>query len=241
MRTVLQRVMNFAYLDGGVPRVVTARVMIQHPLGLRSSALHVMSNIALQRSNLFFINDEEVEMQSGTLVTDHVSWKFDERSLTAIPRAKKDPSNFSCICCAMADYFERCMRQWLRNRRNEADFITVDVVVTDHEDAHYIEEIKPELGCNFFEASVFVLETSSRTWHNMGVLITDKQRFSGHTLFLAEKGRDTISSSHLQIDVTAFDPYGSPDSDGSFHNVISGFIDKFGIFNGVLMIKDGAK
>lgn len=241
MRTVLQRVMNFAYLDGGVPRVVTARVMIQHPLGLQGSALHVMSNIAMQRTNLFFINDEDVEMQNGTLVTDHISWKFNERSITAIPRAKKNPSNYSCICCALADYFERCMQVWLRNRRDAIDFITLDVVVADHEDAQYIEDIKPELGREFFEASVFVLETSSRTWSNMGVLITDKQRFSGNTIFLAEKGRDTVSSSHLQINITGFNPYGGPGDNGSLHNVLSDFTDKFGIFNGLLMIKENTK
>lgn len=241
MLTVLQRVMNFAYLDGGVPRVVTARVMIQHPLGLQGSALHVMSNIALNRHKMFFIKDEDVEMQSGTLVTDHISWKFDERNLTAIDRAKKDPTNFSCICCAMADHFTRCMQVWLRNRRNEIEYITLDIVVADHEDAHYIEDIKSDLGRDFFEASVFVLESSSRTWTNMGVFLTDKSRFSGHTIFLAEKGRDTVSSSHLQIDVTTFDPYGAAGDHGSLHNVLSNFTDKFGIFNGLLMIKENTK
>lgn len=241
MLTVLHRTMNFAYLESGVPRVVTTRVLIQHPLGLQGSALHVLSNIALQRKNLFVINDEEFEYQSGTLVTDHVSWKFDSRDVTAIPRAAKDPANRSCICCAMAEYFTRGMQAWLRNRKSEIEYFTLDLVVTDHEDFHYVEEIKPDLGATFYEASVYVLESGSRTWSNMGVLYTDKQRYDGHTIFLTEGGHSAISASHLQIDVANFDPYGSAGDTASLHNVLSNFTDKFGVFNGLLMIKENTK
>ncbi len=177
-------------------------------------------------------------MQSSTLVTDHISWRFNESNLTALPRAKKNPDNYSCICCAMADHFQRCTEVWLRGVRGAAENITIDIVVADHEDAQYIEDIKSDLGREFFQASVFVLENNTHTWTSLGVLITDKQRFSDHTIFLAESGRNAVSSSHLEIDIKSFDSHGNAGEPGSLYNVLGEFVDTFGIFNGILMIKD---
>ncbi|QZE58686.1 hypothetical protein pEaSNUABM28_00129 [Erwinia phage pEa_SNUABM_28] len=241
MLSVAHRTMNFAYLENGVPRVVTARVLLQYPLGLQNSAAHVLSNIVMQRKNIFVINDEEFEFQSGNLVTDHVTWKFSDRNVTAIPRAEKDPTNRSCICCAMADYFTRCMQSWLRNRRNEAELITVDVIVADHEDYHYVQDTAPDLGAKFYQASVFVLESSSNTWSNMGVLFTDKPRYDGHTIFIKETGFNPISASHLQIDLADFNPYGGHGDVHSLGNVVGHFSDKFTVFNGILNIKGAGK
>lgn len=238
MLSVMHRTMNFAYLENGVPRVVTARVLLQYPMGLQNSAAHVLSNIAIQRNNIFVINDEELEFQSGNLVTDHVTWKFAARNVTSIPRAEKDPSNRSCICCAMADYFTRCMQSWLRNRRDASELITLDVIVADHEDYHYVQDTAPDLGAKFYQASVFVLESSSITWSNMGVLFTDKHRYDGHTIFLKEAGSNPISSTHLQIDLADFNPHGGYGDVHSIGSVVSHFSDKFSVFNGILNIKE---
>lgn len=238
LRTLMHRTMNFAYIEQGVPRVLTARVMMEFPIGMQTHAQHVLSNIAIQRNNLFVINDEDVEYQSGALVTDHVTWNLSDRTVTAIPRAEKDPANRSCICCAMADYFTRQMGHWMRSRKQDADKITLDVVLADHEDSQFIDDNATDLEALFFQTSVYVLEKGSATWSSYGVFFTDQRKFDGHTIFLKEKGTAPVSSPHLQVNIADYNPYGSPSDGDSLHSVLSGFTDRFGMYNGIFMIKE---
>lgn len=231
MRNLLYRTMNFAYLEKGVPRVVTARVMLHFPPDLKGRVQHILSNIAAQRSNLFVINDEEMEHVSGNLETDHIQWKLDQRAVTAIPRADKDPKNRSCICCAMAEYFSRCMVTWLRGRPELAELITLDIVVADHEDSQFIDDVQADLQAMFFEASVYVMEIGTRSWSKFGVFFTDQRKYDGATIFLQEKGYKGISVSNCNAVVVDY-------SGDSVHDALSAFTDRFGVYDGVLTIKD---
>lgn len=231
MRSLLHRTMNFAYIEKGVPRVVSARVMIQFPPDLINRAKHVLSNIAMQRTNLFVIKDEDYEYHNGRLETDHISWKISDRVLTAIPRADRDPNNRSCICCAIADYLDSCMKIWLRSKPEAIDLITLDVVVSDSEDRNFIDANALDFESLFFEASVYVMESGTNSWTSYGLFYTDRRKHDGATIFLYEEDANNVSVSNANAVCLSY-------SDGDVHGALATLTDRFGVYAGLLTVKD---
>lgn len=230
MRQLLHRKMNFAYIEKGVPRVLTARVMIQFPADLMTRAKHVLSSIAFQRTNLFVINDEEYDYHAGSFETDFVSWKMTDRAITAIPRAAKDPDNRSCICCALAEYFDRLMQAWLKSNPAAVELITLDVVLSDNEDAQFIEDNRADLNTMFFEASVFVLEAGTKSWASYGVFFTDNSKYDGTTFFVQEKGTKNVTATNANVRLVEFE-------NDDVHQALARFTDNMGIYDGVMTSK----
>ncbi|QYW03430.1 hypothetical protein pEaSNUABM34_00128 [Erwinia phage pEa_SNUABM_34] len=231
MRSVLRHPMEFAYLENGVPRVINTEVLFQFPYGQMNRVKHVLGNINMQRHNLFVINDEEYEYSDGRLDTDFISWAVYDRLLTAIPRVDKDPNNRSCICCALAAYFDRSMRAWLRNCPEVCEFITIDVVAADHIDQHFLNDNSQEMGTGFYEASVFVLEYGTRSWKEFGVFFTDDKRYDGHTLVLYEDKTNNLSASNCKLITKQID---SADMAGY---ALADFSKKFGLYKSLMTIK----
>lgn len=230
MRSVLRHPMEFAYLENGVPRVISTEVLFQFPYGQLGRVKHVLSNINMQRHNLFVINDEEFDYIKGRLETDYVSWAVQDKLVTAIPRVDKDPDNRSCICCALAAYFDRCMTAWLRNCPEIIEFITIDVVAADHPDQRFINDNTQELGTGFYEVSVFVLDYGTRSWKEFGLFFTDNQRWDGHTIFLFEDKADNISASNCKLTKREID-----DADMASYS-LADFSKKFGLYKGLMTI-----
>lgn len=232
---VKHRTMNFSYIDDGQFRVVTARVMVAGPSTSKTVRTldRILSNVALSTTHLFAIEDEDVEYESGCVITNSTTWRLGVKRLTKIKRSEnKVFSDRGCICCALADYFKDLVPHWVR----DAQDIIIDVVAGTHEDETYIE-CEPDIS-NLMkvqvEASVFYVKFGGISWPEYGVLFTDNLKYDGATIILHEDDEPPVSSTDPDTYIVKV----SSDTESIVLGPLDQFVHKVGVYGGTLFLRD---